>query len=166
MYRFAVPALLRTSSWPMISFVVFTAPPEGRTDVFRRGDPFMQMIFVLAEPEFEQAAMTEAEAAERKLLDRRIHDSRETLVKDSTWTSSTRTVFDGTYRNIFRAARAKAKAMRPAHREPAPRDTAQTSQDVDAAWTEHQGTMLLVGAVEIQDGGTGPDRIRLQQVPD
>ncbi len=27
----AVPALLRTSWWPMISFVVFKAPPEGRT---------------------------------------------------------------------------------------------------------------------------------------
>jgi hypothetical protein len=40
--------------------------------------------------------MTEAEAAERELRDRRIYDSRETLVKDSTWTSSTRTVFGGT----------------------------------------------------------------------
>jgi hypothetical protein len=40
----------------------------------------------------------------------RIYDSRETLARDSTWTSSTRTAFDGTYRNIFRAARAKAKS--------------------------------------------------------
>jgi ISXO2-like transposase domain/Transposase zinc-ribbon domain len=30
----------------------------------------------------------------------------------------------------------------------------------------HQGKMLVVGAVEIQDGGAGPGRIRLQQVPD
>jgi hypothetical protein len=28
MYRFAVPALLRTSWWPMISFVVFKARPR------------------------------------------------------------------------------------------------------------------------------------------
>jgi hypothetical protein len=67
------------------------------------------MIFLPTEPEFELVAMTEAEA-ERELRDRRIYDSRETLAKDSTWTSSTRTVFDGTYRNIFRAARAKAKS--------------------------------------------------------
>jgi hypothetical protein len=40
---------------------------------------------------------------------RRIHASRDTLGKESTWTSSTDTVFDATYRNILRAARAKAK---------------------------------------------------------
>jgi hypothetical protein len=31
------------------------------------------------------------------------------LAKESTWTSSTDTVFDGTYRHILRAARAKAR---------------------------------------------------------
>jgi hypothetical protein len=30
----------------------------------------------------------------------------------------------------------------------------------------HQGKILVVGAVEVQDGGAGPGRIRLQQVPD
>jgi hypothetical protein len=31
------------------------------------------------------------------------------LGKDSMWTSSTHTVFDGTYRHILRAARARAR---------------------------------------------------------
>jgi hypothetical protein len=53
--------------------------------------------------------MNEEEAAERELRSRRIHASRETLAKETVWTSSTDTVFDGTYRNILRAARAKAK---------------------------------------------------------
>ena len=109
----AVPALLRTSWWPMISFVVFKAPPEGRTHIFRSGEPFMQMVFVPAEPDFELVPMSEAEAAERELRDRRIYDSRKTLAKDSTWMSSTHTVFDGTYRNLFRAARAVAKTDEP-----------------------------------------------------
>lgn len=30
----------------------------------------------------------------------------------------------------------------------------------------HQGKMLVVGAVEVQDGGAGPGRIRLHKVPD
>jgi hypothetical protein len=30
----------------------------------------------------------------------------------------------------------------------------------------HQGKILVVGAVEIEDGGAGPGRIRLSQVPD
>ncbi|HVC57180.1 MAG TPA: hypothetical protein VND95_14575 [Stellaceae bacterium] len=105
----AVPALLRTSWWPMISFVVFKAPPEGRTHIFRPGEPFMQMLFVPAEAPFSLVPMDEEEAAERELRGRRIHASRDTLGKESNWTSATNTVFDGTYRRILGAARAKAK---------------------------------------------------------
>ena len=105
----AVPALLRTSWWPIISFVIFKTPPEGRVHVFRPGEPFMQLVFVPAEPDFEMVPMDEEEAAEREMRSRRIYASRETLGKVSTWTSSTNTVFDGTYRQILRAARAKAK---------------------------------------------------------
>lgn len=109
----AVPALLRTNWWPMISFVVFKAPPEERTHVFRPGEPFMQLLFLPAEPRFELVPMTEAEAAEREMRGRRIHASRETLGKESTWTSSTSTVFDGTYRHLLRAARGRKKESGP-----------------------------------------------------
>lgn len=105
----AVPALLRTSWWPMISFVVFKAPPEGHYHVFRPGEPFMQLLFVPADPEFQLEPMDEEEAAEREMRSRRIHASRDTLSKATAWTSSTNTVFDATYRQILRAARAKAK---------------------------------------------------------
>jgi len=105
----AVPALLRTSWWPMISFIVFKAPPEGLTHVFRAGEAFMQIVFLPAECPFELVPMNEQEAAERELRDRRIYASRDTLGRASRWVSSTRTVFDGTYRNLMRAARAKAK---------------------------------------------------------
>ncbi|MBV8455616.1 MAG: hypothetical protein JO122_03250, partial [Acetobacteraceae bacterium] len=108
----AVPALLRTSWWPMISFVVFKAPPEGRTHIFRRSEPFMQILFVPVEPQFELLAMSEDEAAEREMRYRRIHASRESLGKDSTWTSSTNTVFDGIYRFILGAARAKGRTTK------------------------------------------------------
>ena len=105
----AVPALLRTSWWPIISFIVFKAPAEGRVHVFRRDEPFMQIMFLPAESQFELIPMDEEEAAEREMRSRRIYASRETLGKASTWTSSTNTVFDATYRQILRAARAKAR---------------------------------------------------------
>jgi len=105
----AVPALLRTSWWPMISFVVFKSPPEGRTHLFRPDEPFMQMLFIPVEPEFELLEMDQEEAAERELRGRRIHASRETLSKETWWTSSTNTAFDGTYRHLLRAAKARAK---------------------------------------------------------
>ncbi len=105
----AVPALLRTGWWPMISFVVFKAPAEGGTHVFRPGEAFMQFVVLPAEIPFQLVPMEEEEAAERELQGRRIHASRATLAKDTTWCSSTNTVFDGTYRHILGAARAKDK---------------------------------------------------------
>jgi hypothetical protein len=67
------------------------------------------MIFLPVEAEFEMVPMNEEEAAEREMRSRRIHASRDTLSKETMWASSTDTVFDGTYRHIQRAARAKTR---------------------------------------------------------
>jgi hypothetical protein len=103
----AVPALLRTEWWPMIAFVVFKAPTAGRTHIFRPGEPMLQLLVLPVTADFNLVAMDEAEAAEREMRGRRIHDSRPTLATDSTWTSDTNTVFDGTYRHLLRAAKTK-----------------------------------------------------------
>lgn len=105
----AVPALLRTEWWPMISFVVFKAPAEGQVHIFRPGEPILQILIVPVIAEFQLVPMDEEEAAEREMRGRRIHESRQTLGADSTWTSDTDTVFDGTYRYLLRAAKTKAK---------------------------------------------------------
>jgi hypothetical protein len=104
----AVPALLRRW-WPMVNFMVFKSPQEGCTHVFRPGEPFAQVIVIPEESEFELVEMTEEEAAERELQARRIHESRNTLSADTHWTSSTNTEFDGSYRHIHRAAKAKSR---------------------------------------------------------
>jgi len=70
------------------------------------------MLFVPSDTEFELVPMDEEEAAEREMRGRRIHASRDTLAEKTTWTSSTDTVFDGTYRNILRIARSQAKGPR------------------------------------------------------
>lgn len=100
----AVPALLR-HWWPMMSFMVFKAPIEGQTHVFRPGEPFMQITVVPADTEVELGPMPFEEAAEREMQGRRIHATRDTLATDSRWVSDTSTVFDGTYRRIAGAAR-------------------------------------------------------------
>jgi hypothetical protein len=103
----AVPALLRTEWWPMISFVVFKAPPEGGVHIFREGEPMMQFLVIPVESDVELVEMTPREEAQREARARRIHASRETLGADSHWVSSTNTAFDGTYRYMLRAARAR-----------------------------------------------------------
>lgn len=102
----AVPALVR-NFWPLMNFCVFKSPHEGETHVFRAGEPFMQLIVLPTDPNYELAEMNEDEAAERELSSRRIHASRQTLGKESHWVSSTNTAFDGTYRFILRAAKAQ-----------------------------------------------------------
>jgi hypothetical protein len=104
----AVPALLR-NWWPMMSFILFKSPAEGRTHVFRPGEPFAQVIVIPEEADFELMEMDEEEAAQRELQGRRIHESRDTLGADSQWTSASDTVFDGTYRRILGAAKVKAR---------------------------------------------------------
>jgi hypothetical protein len=99
----AVPAVLR-NWWPMVFFVVFKAPAEGQTHIFRPGEPFMQVSIVQEEAKIDLVEMTEEEAAERELQSERIYASRSTLSADTQWVSSTNTVFDGTYRRIFGAA--------------------------------------------------------------
>jgi len=100
----AVPALIR-AWWPMWYFIVFMAPPEGKTHVFRKDEPFAQFTMIPEECEFELVPMSEEEAAEREMQSRRIYDSRETLSKDSKWTSATDTIFDATYRRIYGAVK-------------------------------------------------------------
>ena len=100
----AVPALIR-QWWPMLYFVVFKAPAEGQAHIFRPNEPFMQVSIVTADDRLDLVEMSEEEAAERELQSRRIYESRETLGADSRWTSSTDTIFDGTYRRILAAAK-------------------------------------------------------------
>ncbi len=100
----AVPAVLR-HWWPMINFVVFKTPAPGQVHVFRPGEPMLAISLVVPDEKLDLAPMSEEEAAERELTSRRIHASRETLSADTQWTSSTDTVFDGTYRRLFGAAK-------------------------------------------------------------
>jgi hypothetical protein len=103
----AVPALIRTEWWPMIFFAIFKAPPEGVTHIFRKGEPMLSAIVIPAEPELELEAMGEEEAAEREMRSRRLQASRDKLATGTRWLSRTNTIFDGTYRHMLRAAKAR-----------------------------------------------------------
>jgi hypothetical protein len=103
----AVPALVRTEWWPMMFFCIFKAPPKGVTHVFRKGEPFLSAIVIPAEPGLDLVPMEEDDSAERELRARRIAASRDSLAAGTRWVSRTNTVFDGTYRHMHRAAKAR-----------------------------------------------------------
>jgi hypothetical protein len=103
----AVPGLVRSNWWPLVLFLVFKAPPEGGRHLFRLGEPVAQIVVVPEEHQIEAAEMDAEQAAERELQARRILASRDRLAESSTWTSITGTEFDGVYRHMLRAARAR-----------------------------------------------------------
>lgn len=109
----AVPALIRSDWWPMIFFAIFRAPPAGVTHIFRKGEPFMAFTILPADPDLTLEPMDPETAAQREMRSRRLAASRDRLAEGTRWTSDTRTIFDGTYRNLARAARLKAKQAGP-----------------------------------------------------
>jgi hypothetical protein len=106
----AVPALIRSEWWPMMFFCIFKAPPKGVTHIFRKDEPFLSAIVLPAEPELDLQSMTEDEAAEREMRARRLAASRDALAEGTRWLSTTNTVFDGTYRHMLRAAKARDRS--------------------------------------------------------
>lgn len=102
----AVPAVIRPW-WPMINFLVFKTPRRGEEHVFRPDEGMAALTLIRPDDPVEVIPMNEEEAAERELMSRRLHASRDTLGVDSRWTSDTETVFDGTYRRLYGAARGK-----------------------------------------------------------
>jgi hypothetical protein len=69
----------------------------------------LQILIVPVTADFKLVPMNEEEAAEREMRGRRIHASRPHLAADTTWTSRANTVFDGTYRHLLRAAKARER---------------------------------------------------------
>jgi hypothetical protein len=104
----AIPAVVR-HWWPMVNFVVFKSPGEGQTHIFRSDEPMLQVTVVIEDEKIELVEMPEEEAAERELQSRRIYASRATLGAKSQWHSATDTVFDGTYRFLFGAAKSSKR---------------------------------------------------------
>ena len=94
----------------MMFFCIFKAPPKGATHVFRKGEPFMSVIMLPAEPGLDLQPMTQEEAAERELRARRLSAGRDALAEGTRWLSTTNTIFDGTYRQMFRAAKSRDHA--------------------------------------------------------
>ena len=97
---------------PLTYFCILKVPPPGVTHIFRKNEPFISFIVIPADPELELAPMEPELAAQREMRARRLALSRDALAEGTRWTSSTNTVFDGTYRNMARAARARAKTVK------------------------------------------------------
>ncbi len=101
----SVPAALyghiQSEWWPKKIFIVFKIPEPGQTHIFRKGDPYVQVLFIPAEDTYELAAMTPEEADKRRKLEEDIKVSKSLLAK-TVWHSAGGVEFNDHYKVLSR----------------------------------------------------------------
>lgn len=87
--------------WPKQLFIVFKIPPPGTFHVFRKGDPYVQILFV-PDDEYELTAMTPEEAERRRKLEADIAMAK-SLIGKHVWHSADGLEFNDHYKVLERA---------------------------------------------------------------
>jgi hypothetical protein len=88
--------------WSRIFFVVFKAPREGETHIFRAGEPYGQVLFVPQKNDVEFIPFTEEERIEREGRDRRISEHGSKIATRS-WSATPQLTFDDKYKVLSKA---------------------------------------------------------------
>jgi Flp pilus assembly protein TadD len=93
---------LHSEWWPKKIFIVFKIPEPGQTHIFRKGDPYVQILFIPADDTYELTAMTPEEADKRRKLEEDIKVSKSLLAKN-VWHSAGGVEFNDHYKVLSRA---------------------------------------------------------------
>ena len=103
--------------WARKFFVVFKAPPPGQRHVFRKGEPYVQLLFVPQRVAYETAPLTPEEEAKRREAEDAIDVAKREL-SENTWHNPAGTTFSDHYKVMARAyARAGAAGVEGVLRE-------------------------------------------------
>jgi hypothetical protein len=103
-----IPGHINTIMWPKIFFVVFKNPMPGQTYIFRKNEPYAQILIVPRKVLYEIKPMTSGEQSARGLLD----DSIQTFCKKFTendWYDNKGNNFDDKYKILNRIYVKKGK---------------------------------------------------------
>ena len=87
--------------WPKQLFIVFKIPPPGGVHVFRKGDPYVQILFV-PDDEYEVKPMSPPEAERRRRLESDIRLAK-SLIGRHVWHSADGLEFNDHYKVLERA---------------------------------------------------------------
>jgi tetratricopeptide (TPR) repeat protein len=91
------------SEWyPRQLFVVFRAPRPGERHVFRKGEPYAQILFVPQQVRYELTRMEPAQEAERRELERSITAARSEIATNR-WLNPSGNEFNNHYKVLARA---------------------------------------------------------------
>lgn len=88
--------------WSRIFFVVFKAPKEGETQIFRPGDPYGQLLFVPQRNQTKFEQFSPEESRIRELREKRISDHGSKIANHS-WRDHKMLTFDDKYKVLSSA---------------------------------------------------------------
>jgi tetratricopeptide (TPR) repeat protein len=92
---------LQTEWYPRMLFVVFKSPPPGQRHIFRKGEPYAQILFVPQRLAYETAEMTMAENAIRRQLEQDTEFAR-FEISENNWQNADGSQMDNHYKILAR----------------------------------------------------------------
>lgn len=88
---------LQTSWWPKIFFVVFKNPLPNQTIIFRKNEPYAQILIVPKKVEYHIQKMTQGEELQRIQTTKQIDENAKKIAKND-WTDYKGNNFDDKYK--------------------------------------------------------------------
>jgi Tfp pilus assembly protein PilF len=88
--------------YPQLIKIVFRAPGRGQRHIFRKGEPFAQLLFVPRQIQYELTRMSFEESADRRDLEHAIETTQLDLA-DNIWRNPGGMVFNNHYKVLARA---------------------------------------------------------------
>jgi hypothetical protein len=98
-----LPGHLSTHWWPKIFFVVFKNPRPGQTLIFRKGEPFAQILILPQKVQYDIKEMSPEEAVRRNFRDENIGKFASKIITNK-WKDYLGNEFDDKYKvlnNVF-----------------------------------------------------------------
>jgi tetratricopeptide (TPR) repeat protein len=92
---------VKTQWWPKKLFVVFKAPAPGQRHIFKKGEPYVQILFVPEHMRYEPATMSREEEARRADLESGILLAK-SLIAKQVWHSPDGLEFNDHYKVLTR----------------------------------------------------------------
>lgn len=97
-----VPGHIQTEWWTRTFFIVFKAPEEGRTHIFRKGEPYGQVLILPHRVKYDIREMT-PEEAEKRIRWERISYHYDPQIGRRAWTAADGHRFNDKYKAMARA---------------------------------------------------------------
>jgi hypothetical protein len=92
-----VPGHIQTEWWTRIFFIVFKVPPPNGIHVFKKREPYAQILILPKTVKYQIKEMSDGEKRERNLLENKIHEAEHYLGKNK-WIDNSGHAFNDKYK--------------------------------------------------------------------